>query len=192
MTKEAGNSTYSIIKLLNRYCEKVLLFLSGLSLIIMTAIILYSIVGRIFSLPVLWTNEVASFLIIYVTFLSAPWILQQNGHVQVDIIISKLNEKNTYMNRMLISVIGGFISIILFWYSLHFTFDSFQKGKDLFSMGIQWPEYILYLPIPLGTFFLTIRFILNFVESFLNLSHLRKPNSDKKMTITQEHTNGGD
>lgn len=192
MTEKSADSTYSILKLINRYCEKILLFLAGVSLIIMTATILYSIVGRIFSFPVLWTNEVASFLIIYLTFLAAPWILQQNGHVQVDLIVAKLNEKNTYINRMLISVIGGFISFIFFWYSITFTVDAFQKGRDLFSMGIQWPEYILYVPIPLGMFFLTIRFILNFVESIFDLTRLKKLDENQEMTITQKHSNGGD
>jgi len=102
LIEESNKSTYSFVRLLISYCEKVLLFFSGVSLIIMTIVILYGVFGRMIGLSVVWTNELATYLMICVTYMAAPWVLKQDGHVKVDIFLSNLKPEKLSMNNMFV------------------------------------------------------------------------------------------
>lgn len=172
MRKKTENSNNSVIRLLINYCEKLLLLLSGVSLVALPIIILYGIFGRIFGLSVIWTNELATYLMLFLVYLSAPWVLKLNGHVKVDILLTNLKERSLHINNLVVSLICMIVNGMIFWFSLKYTLNSFQAGTVLMG-NIPMPQYIFFLPIVIGSLFLAIRFILNFTDSFISLSFLK-------------------
>ncbi|MFB4164246.1 TRAP transporter small permease [Alteribacillus sp. JSM 102045] len=154
-----------IKKILSR-CEFVLLVLSCISVFIMVIIMTYGVIGRqFFNSSVLWATEASTFLMVYLTFLSMPWILQIGGHVKIDIFVASLSRKKLKFLNILVYTLCTIAMAIFFWYSLNITIDSFQRGTVLLD-SVSWPEYLLMLPIPVGSFFLTVRFILFLLEIF--------------------------
>ncbi|WP_134702969.1 TRAP transporter small permease [Ammoniphilus sp. YIM 78166] len=160
------------------FCEWFLLVFACVSLFLIVFVVFYGVIGReLLSLPVLWTNDAAAYLMVYLTFFSIPWILQAGGHVKIDILISSLNKgKIKYLNLM-IYTICTMVMAIFFWYSLNITIDSFQRGTVKLD-SIPWPEYLLMVPIPIGSFLLCVRFFFYLIEILS-----RMDNDIQKLTI---------
>lgn len=146
------------------YVEKFLLFISCLSLVLIFATVLYGIFSReVLNKSILWTNDFASYLIVYLTFLAAPWILKQGAHVSVDFLSAHLKGLSRKINQLVIALVSGTACAIFFWFSLHVTITLYQRGTVMME-NIPWPKFALIAPIPVGTFFLVIRFILIIVQ----------------------------
>ncbi len=76
--------------------ENLFVFLACLLLLTMVAIITLSVAGRFFfNSPFAWTVEVSEYIMLFITFFTASWILKQAGHVQLDLLISKLNANSS-------------------------------------------------------------------------------------------------
>src|SRR5699024_8063837 len=86
--------------------------IAGVSLIAMLLSISYGVFSREFlTKSALWTNDFAGYLMVYLVFLAAPWLLTQGAHVTVDLFVEKLNglpRKLNFIFVYLVSAIGGF------------------------------------------------------------------------------------
>lgn len=150
-------------------CEFIWYTIAGISLILMFFIVCYGVIGReLLNISVLWANEAAAFLMVYITFFSASWILKNKGHVTADVLINYLSERKAKILDTFISLILIIVATVFFWSSLKLTWISFQNGNVMMGT-VAWPNYLLYLPIPFGTLLLLFRFILNTIHNFYDL-----------------------
>lgn len=156
--------------------ESVLVFIAGVFLMTMLFTICIAVGSRaILGVSILWTNELASYLMLGTVFLVAPWVLKHNDHVVVDIFTYNLSGKWLKVNKLFISFIGGIACTFYFWFSFIITIHHFNAGTiDVGSFP--WPRYVLYTPMVVGFFFLIIRFLMIFITILKNIEN----NADKK------------
>lgn len=154
--------------------EKLLMIISGISLLFILGSVSYGVLSReLFDKSVLWTNDLASYLMIYLVFLSAPWLLNRGGQVNVDIFVSKLTGLKEHINNIFILFVSAIANSILFYYSFEVTIESYKKGTVMLD-NIPWPQYILLAPIVIGSFFLTIRFLLELLIYIFKIKKIKK------------------
>lgn len=112
-------------------------------------LILGDIVGRaagLYTIP--WKIDVAQYLLYFATFLAAPWVLREGGHVSVDLIAAMLPTRAADLLARVAALIGFGCSAMLVWYSLRALAQSHAAGTRVYKSLI-FPEWYLYLPGPL-------------------------------------------
>src|SRR5699024_2153042 len=104
--------------------EIFLLIMAGISLVVMLGVISYGIfVREVFNSSVLWTNDLASYLMVYLAFLAAPWVLKKNGHTSVDLFSSKFVGKAKSVNVLMIVAISSIACIFYFIFSYQIVYE---------------------------------------------------------------------
>lgn len=126
--------------------------------------IVYATFSRVaFNKPLASLVEYSTYSLVYVTFLGAPEILKNKGHINLDIITNMLPERTNTILSMIVNIAGAVISGVIFYYGFLVAKDNFLFNvKIMDSMGT--PQYLLTATIPIGLFFMTIQFIRNFLE----------------------------
>jgi C4-dicarboxylate transporter, DctQ subunit len=111
-----------------------------------------------FNRPQAWIAEISEYLLLYITFLGAAWVLKKEGHVIVDILIAQVSPKTRAVFGVISSVIGAFVFLVIFWFGTLETLDLFKRGVANPSV-LEFPKAPLVAIIPFGSFFLMIQFL---------------------------------
>jgi len=137
----------------------VLAFTSGVILIFIMGSVCVDVIMRYFlNRPLTWVIEISEYLLVYLTFLGTAWVLRNEGHVTVDILILGLNKKARAMTGIISSLVGLFVCLLIAWFGSVETWDNFQRGVHIPSI-LQFPKAPLLAIIPFGCFFLMIQFV---------------------------------
>jgi len=103
-----------------------------LGMIALTGVITLQIVSRVFFTSVSWTEEVARFLLIWITFLGATLAFQQGRHIAVTLLRDNLP---THLRRLVTG--AGILVTLSFLVTLtmigwqYMNVQSFQKSPSL-------------------------------------------------------------
>ena len=106
-----------------------------------------------------WVTELTEYVIYGGTFLAAPWVLRQGGHVRVDILLLHLPRRWAIALERLLDAIGILLSLLLAWYGAVSVRDAWRDHLIQFKTW-NTPEWLLLLPIPIGCALLAIEFTL--------------------------------
>ena len=128
-----------------------LAIIAGVLLCALTLLICFDAVGRTivrfsngadwgYTIP--WTIDVAEYTLYLLTFLGAPWVLREGGHISIDLILERLIP--AHRRRMLAAadMIGALVCTILFYYSCHVWWTSFRE-QVLIHETFVFPEWTL-------------------------------------------------
>jgi TRAP-type C4-dicarboxylate transport system permease small subunit len=153
-----GSPMKRFLRLLDRTMEG-LTFLAGLILVfIMLSVCSDVILRTFFQMPQMWVTEVTEVLLLYITFLASGWLLRDEGHVRVDIILNQLKPRTVALFGIFSSLIGLFVSIVLTVFGFMVTLDYFRRGVYTPS-AMEIPVGWILLVIPVGSLFLFFQFI---------------------------------
>jgi TRAP-type C4-dicarboxylate transport system permease small subunit len=111
-----------------------------------------------FNRPQAWIVEISEYLLLYVTFLGAAWVLKNEGHVIVDILLTRASPKTNAVLGIFSSVIGVFVCLVIFWFGSIETLYHFKRGV-LNPSILEFPKAPLLAVIPFGSFFFMLQFI---------------------------------
>lgn len=150
------------MRLINRAIDMIINFMAGVATMIMGFLLIsicYATFSRfVFNEPIARTVELAAYSLIYITFLSAPWLLKQRGHVSVDVILLFLGKRAKKTITLITDIVGMLISFVLFYYSYLVTLDNYISKITIMDSS-NTPQYLLLIAIPISFIFLGIQFI---------------------------------
>jgi len=133
--------------------------LAGLILIFILLAVCTDVIMRyFFNSPIIWVSEVIESLLLYITFLGSAWLLREEGHVKVDLILNMLKPKTVALLGIVSSIIGIFVSVVLSIYSSRLTWDHFERGIYTPTV-MEIPIFVILLIIPIGSYMLIIQFV---------------------------------
>ncbi|MEJ2726617.1 MAG: TRAP transporter small permease subunit [Deltaproteobacteria bacterium] len=136
-----------------------MIFLAGLILVFIMLSVCMEVILRYFlNRPQMWVTEVTEVLLLYITFLGTTWLLRQEGHVKVDIILNRLKPKAIALMGIVTSAIGIFVSITLTVSGFQLTWDYLQRGIYT-PTAMEIPVSIIIVIIPVGSLMLLVQFI---------------------------------
>ena len=127
--------------------------------IILQVIFRYVVKG---SLP--WSEELARYLMVWVTFMGASIGVKRGAHVGVEALVSILPKKTQALFKYLVIVISIVFCCLVFYQSLIIVKTQFTNNQ--ISPAMRIPMWWVYGAIPTGTFFWTVRFIQIFITTF--------------------------
>ncbi len=152
----------SLLALLMRGVSRLNLLLAGISavtLVAATAAVFCEILSRlIFGRSLLWVVEISGYALLYMTFLGAPYLLEKNRHVAIDIVTEHLPPRLQMPLAFLMGVLGAAICLYAAWYGLAVTLDQYQFGTRETTV-LAPRSYLLTWVFPLGMLLLSIQFV---------------------------------
>ncbi len=123
----------------------------------MLVVSLDSVLRYAFNNPLGWVVEVNEYLLLYVTFLGAPWLLRQDGHVRVDLLFAYMSERTARRLTLWTSVLGAAACLVLCVFGCQSTWEAFVRElPEIKTLAI--PRWTLLWVIPYGSLLLSIEF----------------------------------
>lgn len=107
---------------------------------------------------IIWVLEIATFCLLYITFLGAAWLLKREGHVKMDLVLTRLKPRAQATLNVITSIFGIIICLVLVWWGVKVTWEHFQEGYYIRSL-INYPTWVLIAIIPVGSFLFFIQFL---------------------------------
>lgn len=141
--------------LLMRACGVVAALLFGIVALLVTLDVILRNLGY-GTLP--WIVEISEYSLPVATFLTAPWLLHTNQHVRVEILVTSVPRAVARWLDQLADLVGLAGSLTLAWYGLKVILDSRAIGS-LIIKTLVFPEWWLFVPLPLAGVLLAIEFI---------------------------------
>jgi TRAP-type C4-dicarboxylate transport system permease small subunit len=111
-----------------------------------------------FNRPQAWVAEISEYLLLYITFLGAAWVLKNEGHVIVDVLVAQVSPTTRLIFGIISSVIGAFVLLVVLWFGTLETLDLFKRGVHNPSV-LEFPKAPLVAIIPFGSLFFMIQFL---------------------------------
>lgn len=105
-----------------------------------------------------WIGDVASVSLYLITFLAAPWVLREGGHIAVDSVLRILPPGVVRPVNLLVNLIGAAICALLCIYALRVLLMSYAAGTQVFKMLI-YPQWWLFILPPLTFALLAVSFL---------------------------------
>ncbi len=151
-----------LITKFNSFFDRTIGLLAVLGAVILVGIMVivdYEVVARYFlNSPTPWMLEIVEYALLYLTFLGAAWVLKEEGHIKMDLIVTRLNPKAELWLNIVTSIIGTVVCLIITWYGITVVLGLYHSGQ-YFAAYLKPPKYIIVAIVPFGTLLLSIQFI---------------------------------
>lgn len=132
-----------------------LAFIAGLTLCALTVLICVDVFARYFRLFAMpWSLDIAEFALLLVTFFGAPWVLRDNGHIAIDILVDRLSGPARHRVTLLSHGVGAAVCGVLLVFSTRAWWSSFSQGTTVHETFV-YPEWVLFI-IPPPVFLMMI------------------------------------
>jgi len=102
-----------------------------------------------------WVTEVTPWMLIYVTFLAAGWLLRSEGHVKLELVYERLAPRTADLVSAVTSVLAAVMWLIVGSYGVLATLEDIQ-GDVVTMTTLQVPEFAILMALPIGSFILVV------------------------------------
>jgi TRAP-type C4-dicarboxylate transport system permease small subunit len=103
-------------------------------------------------------DQLSGTAMVYMTFLGGAWVLRNNGHVTLDLVLSSARAEVKRKLIILNSLIGAAVCFTLSYYGFATVQVSIARGVVV-ATELEIPRAIGLIPIPLGALILGIEFL---------------------------------
>ena len=114
---------------------------------------------------IVWGFEFTEYAMVYLTFLGTAWVLKNNDHVSMEVLVVSLKPRPKAVLNFVASLLLVAACFMLLWYGASSTIGNIQNhilSVKYYSM----PMYILIIVIPISSFLLLIQAIKNVPRTY--------------------------
>ncbi|MDD3997266.1 MAG: TRAP transporter small permease [Sphaerochaetaceae bacterium] len=148
--------------------EKGLEYLSALLLAVMLFAILLQISARmLLDIGFGWTEELARYMMVWLTYVGAVVSVRQGTHIAIDLVVRKFSPKWQKIIALIGSLCVLFFLIVMIVQAL--KLNSSTAIKRQLSPGLQMPIKYLYGVIPICGIGMLLAVVTNMVETIVRL-----------------------
>ena len=128
------------------------------ALAVMVASIAYQVFGRyVLNHSPSWTEEVARFLMAWITMLGSAAVIRTEGHIAVTVVAESLPPRLREVVRWLRDVIIITTAGALAWYGYGFAMIGARRASPALEISMYWP----FLAIPIGAAMIALLLVLH-------------------------------
>jgi len=147
--------------------KRIIIFLedmvSGSFLVTGLGLVFYGVIMRYFlEKPVFWADEIATYFVIWGTFLGLSVALREKRHIQVVLLYDRLPLKVRWVLSLFVSVLGTIFCIFFTYAGILLEQNYLMLGQT--SLNSQTPLWIPYLIVPISVILFGLRFIAQLYE----------------------------
>ena len=125
-----------------------LALVAGALLCALVAIILVDVAARYlrwFSLA--WGLEASEYMLYAITFLGAPWLLRERGHIAIEVVVERLSSRARRIAARAVDAIGAMVCTVLFVFACVVLWRSYESGTMVHKSFV-FPEWLVYAGMP--------------------------------------------
>lgn len=153
----------------------ILAYSAGILVIFLMFLIGADVISRkLAGFNISWATEITENAVLYVAFAAAAWLLKQNRHVNVDIVITHLNKRSQIIMQTATSVVGAALCFFMTYRAFLVTLDVWRRGAATVSV-MEIPLTPLMAIVTAGLFLLAIQFVRNAGLHIRKFKETRKP-----------------
>lgn len=125
-------------------------FLASLLLVGLTILILVEIIGRsFFDYSTMLADEYSGYLYLAIVFLGLGYTFDENGHIRISLITSRLNKNKNRIIDIIVSIILLCILCYGIYYGYLYMYDSYEMEMVSESVS-ETPIYLTQIPMVIG------------------------------------------
>lgn len=165
----------------------VLVVIAGIILIFVMLSTCWDVVMRyFFNRPTIWVIDVTSYSMLFMAFLVATWVLKNEGHVKIDLIVNMLSPRGQLWLTGIMSIIAALTFLLITWYSANLTWNLYLTKFEVNSV-MKPLKYPIFFIIPLGFLALSIQLIRRALQCFTKLRRpqLNSQDTDKVVRLEE-------
>ena len=115
-----------------------------------------------------WLIDLSEITLLYSTFLAASWVLGNDKHVSLDLILEALNPRITKYMHFGLSILAAVACFIVCWFGILTVIDQFQN--DIRETTFMAPfTFWITAVVPFGLFLIGLQFIRRSIRALLQL-----------------------
>jgi len=121
------------------------------------------ITRKVLNASAVWQIEASVFLLIFATFVGAPFVQKSEHHLNVDLVLIYLSPKTREVVLIVVSIITCILVGILGWYAWPMWWEAVVRNDHTMSL---WgpPIWIPYFFIPFGMSLLFFQYIVHIIR----------------------------
>ena len=124
--------------------------LAGALVVLACAVVFYEVAARyLFGAPTTWSIDIASYLLLWATFLGSAYTLREGGHVAVDLLVVRLGAEHRRRLGLLIHGATALFVVLVVWQGAIACEQAYRFGEVTMS-SLRFPLYIPLLALPVG------------------------------------------
>lgn len=104
-----------------------------------------------------WAQELTIYLFIWMAKFGAAYGVRTGIHVGVDVLVRKLTPRRQRAVAAFALGVGVFFTAVVALLGTKFVIFSYRSGQT--SPDLEWPMWIIYLAVPLGSSLMCFRFM---------------------------------
>lgn len=126
---------------------------------LMMLTVVYDVIARlVFNAPTLWVIDANEYMLVYLTFVPAAWILLRDHHVKVELVVDQLTPRARRIMGFLGDLMGLAYCVVLTWQSWLVSWEAYRQGYR-FSTALALPQFPIFVIIPIGAAWLGLAFL---------------------------------
>lgn len=121
---------------------------AGAMLCALTLVICLDVASRslkLFAMP--WSLDASEYLLYGITFLAAPWVLREQGHIAIEILVERLPTALRRVLQRATDAFGAAVCLVLLVFACRVLWRSFTQ-HNLVHETFVFPEWYLFVPAP--------------------------------------------
>jgi len=111
--------------------------------------------------PFSWTEEVCTFMFVWLTFVGASLALKTGEHFAVEVIVDKLPGKFGWGIKICSCLLVTLFTVLIIWFGCRLTVN----GWSSITPALEIPRSIPYAAVPVGGILMLIRAVENLFKS---------------------------
>lgn len=147
-----------LVRLVEDLARWLFYFAAALTLA-MSLWITFDVLGRnLFGLSAPWAFDLSEYSLVWMTFLAAPWVLLQDRHVRIEILVEILPPAVQRLLGIAVSLVAIAACGVLAWRTGSAAIDYYQHDimmARIWRIPRIWP----YVVVPLGSALLMLAFL---------------------------------
>ena len=146
---------------MGKMVDRIIVFLfwvaGGLLLFVTVGTCVDVILRYSFNRPIHWMLEITEYAMLYIPFMGAAFVLKEDGHIRIDLVITFFSERVRGWLNVVTSLVGGIVMCVYTWFGAQVTLDYFRRGVPSLE-SLKTPMFLILMIIPIGGFFFSIQF----------------------------------
>ncbi len=152
------------LRLLDRLEEFIIAFLMATATVIIFIAVMHrygvgipALYPYLIDIDLSWAQELCIYMFVWMAKFGAAYGVRTGIHVGVDILIN-MSGSHSRRKVVLFGLLGGALFTgVVFFLSSRFVYHMYLTGQV--SQDLEWPMWIIYLAVPLGTGLMCFRFL---------------------------------
>lgn len=162
------NMINKILSRINSLFENLEKVVCGVIVVLLVVIVTIGIVARyILNSPLSWTNDLAMFLYLWLSFLAASLVLRSDGHYKIAIIAEKLPRPV----QAVLEILTNIGILVFLWVFIAASFRVFPRQMDMQeTVSLKISKALHTASVTTGFILISIQIIANMLRSLSKAS----------------------